>query len=83
MIAFSDGLIHAGTRNGKELDLPEELKPLLGGNLLPQQIADALLDKAMEVDEGRPVDDISVVVVSVIKKTGDDVRRMSVRLPLK
>jgi hypothetical protein len=56
---------------------------MFGDNLLPQQIADALMEKAMDVDEGRPIDDISVVVVSVLPKTGDDIRRMSVRLPLR
>jgi serine/threonine protein phosphatase PrpC len=48
----------------------------------PQEIADSLLAHALQLDEGRPVDDISVVVVQVTSHTGDNVRRMTVRLPL-
>ena len=36
----------------------------------------------MHLDQNRPVDDISVVVLRVMQHTGDEVRRMSVRLPL-
>ena len=31
--------------------------------------------------EGRPVDDISIVVLKVVHRQGDEVRRMMVRLP--
>ncbi len=48
----------------------------------PQAIADALLAQAVALDEGRPSDDISVVVLKVLKHSGDEVRRMTVRLPI-
>jgi hypothetical protein len=48
----------------------------------PQAIADALLTEAVNLDEGRPSDDISVVVLKVLKRSGDNVRRMTVRLPI-
>jgi hypothetical protein len=48
----------------------------------PQAIADALLSEAVNLDEGRPADDISVVVLKVLKRAGDNVRRMTVRLPI-
>ena len=38
--------------------------------------------KAMRLDDNRPVDDISVVVLRVLPLRGDEVRRMSVRLPI-
>jgi hypothetical protein len=47
-----------------------------------QKIADNLLAEAVHLDEGRPVDDISVVVLKVSRRSGDDVRRMMVRLPI-
>jgi hypothetical protein len=34
------------------------------------------------LDDGRPVDDISVVVLKVLKRRGDNARRMMVRLPI-
>jgi hypothetical protein len=36
----------------------------------------------MALDDGRPSDDISVVVLQVLPKLGDLVRRMTVRLPV-
>ena len=49
--------------------------------LADQQLADSLLAHAVSLDDNRPADDISVVVLKVSPRTGDDVRRMSVRLP--
>lgn len=83
-LVFTDGLVHAGARQGQEMDLFGCLQDILGGGGIrsPQQIADSLLAHALELDDNRPIDDISVVVVSVLPHTGDDVRRMTVRLPL-
>jgi serine phosphatase RsbU (regulator of sigma subunit) len=82
-IAFSDGIMHAGERYGQSLDIIGCLRELFEEESpSPQMIADALLEHAMRLDHHRPVDDISVVVMSVIQHTGDEVRRMTVRLPL-
>jgi serine phosphatase RsbU (regulator of sigma subunit) len=82
-IAFSDGLVHAGERYGQSLDILTCLQSLLEEESpSPQLVADTLLEHAMRLDHQRPVDDISIVVMSVLKQTGDEVRRMSVRLPL-
>jgi len=48
----------------------------------PQKLADSLLAEAVSLDEDRPADDISVVVLKVSARLGDNVRRMSVRLPI-
>ena len=45
-------------------------------------LADALLEQAVRLDENRPADDISVLVLKVSPLSGDNVRRMAVRLPL-
>lgn len=83
-VAYTDGLVHAGERTGQHLDLCTCLDALLqDAQLSPQLIADSLLEQALKIDEGRPVDDISVVVVGVLPDIGDEVRRMLVRLPLK
>ena len=49
---------------------------------LPQQLADSLLTHAITLDDNRPADDMSVLVLKVASRTGDDVRRMNVRLPI-
>lgn len=82
-LVYTDGLVHAGERRGQSMDVSACLQELLqAGSPSPQLIVDSLLARAVELDEGRPVDDISVVAVSVLPHTGDEVRRMAVRLPL-
>ncbi len=83
VIFFTDGLVHAGKRIGRPMDVSTSLKALLEDqDPSPQSIADTLLAEAMALDEGRPVDDISVVVLKVSERRGDDIRRMTVRLPI-
>jgi hypothetical protein len=48
----------------------------------PQMLADGLLAQAVSLDEDRPADDISVLVLKVTARDGDNVRRMAVRLPI-
>lgn len=82
-VVYTDGLVHAGERTGEKLDVYACLQTLLDAEEPhPQTIADSLLSCAMHLDQNRPVDDISVVVLRVMQHTGDEVRRMSVRLPL-
>jgi len=82
-IAYTDGLVHAGARTGQSMDPFTLLEDLLDDESpSPQYVADALLERALRLDQHRPADDISVVVLSVIPHAGDDVRRMSVRIPL-
>jgi serine phosphatase RsbU (regulator of sigma subunit) len=82
-VIFSDGLILAGSRTGEQMDICTSLQAMLDMEKpSPQEIADSLLAHAVKLDRGRPVDDISIVVLSVLKRTGDDIRRMTVRLPL-
>lgn len=82
-VAFSDGLVHAGDRYGEKMDVVEILQTLLEEEEpSPDLIANSLLDHAMRLDQGRPTDDITVVVLRVLNHDGDRVRRMHVRLPL-
>jgi serine phosphatase RsbU (regulator of sigma subunit) len=48
----------------------------------PQSIADALLAHACRLDEGRPEDDISIVVLRSIERDHDGIRRMTIDLPV-
>ncbi len=83
VVLFTDGLIHAGSRSGESLDVKTFLEAHIEEELTePQIIADQLLSDAMQLDRGRPVDDISVVVIQVTSQNVDSVRRMTVQLPL-
>jgi len=48
----------------------------------PRVIADTLLADALALDNGRPRDDISVLVASVMPESNDGARRLDVHLPL-
>jgi len=83
IIMFTDGIVHAGDRYGKKLDIVTYLKSLiLDQNLTADEIADGLLSEALDLDKGRPSDDISIVVLKVNENIDNDIRRMKVCLPL-
>lgn len=82
-VAYSDGLVSAGSRQGQAIDVPTYLQAFLEDeDPSAQEIADSLLEDAIKLDQGRPTDDISVIVLRVSSRKGDLVRRMTVRLPL-
>jgi serine phosphatase RsbU (regulator of sigma subunit) len=79
---FTDGLLHAGDRTGRHLDLTAELRDLSATSPAEAQIwADTLLQRAVDLDEGRPTDDISILVAAILPKGTDTVRHMQVRVP--
>lgn len=82
LLAFTDGLTHAGERKGTPLAIRDALTKLIGGALPVDRWADELLRWAVDLDEGRPGDDISVLVLTVQPGTGDEVRQLWVRMPL-
>ena len=78
--------MHAGRRSGRGLDVPQLVAKLTEGEASgAQALADAILATAVACDQGRPGDDISVVVVTVSRATlnGDSVRRLSVSFPVR
>jgi serine phosphatase RsbU (regulator of sigma subunit) len=82
-VMYTDGIIHAGSRYGEKMDVVTSLQCLLEEQeASPQEIADSLLEQASKLDQKRPVDDTSIVVLRVVSRSGDGVRRMSIKLPL-
>lgn len=84
VVLFTDGLVHAGSRYGQPMDIKTCVEALIEGveDPSPEVIADSLLEHAIKLDQGRPADDVSVVVLRVTGPRGDMIRRMSVHLPL-
>jgi serine phosphatase RsbU (regulator of sigma subunit) len=83
IIIFTDGIIHAGERRGQPMNVGETIRSIIEDqDPPPQQLADSLLAHAISLDDNRPADDISVLVLKVSPRAGDDVRRMNVRLPI-
>jgi serine phosphatase RsbU (regulator of sigma subunit) len=83
VVLYTDGLVHAGERYGDGLDVCTLLESMLEEqDPSAQEIADTLLSQAIQLDQGRPNDDMSIVVLRVLHRDGDQIRRMNVRLPV-
>jgi serine phosphatase RsbU (regulator of sigma subunit) len=83
VVVFTDGLVHAGSYFGDSMDICTSVKvELEGENPSPNKIADSLINHALKLDRGMPRDDISIVVMRVINRGSDMIRRMSVQLPV-
>lgn len=83
IVIYTDGLTHAGKRRGMPMDIGATIRSVMEDqDPTPQVLADTLLAEAVSLDENRPADDISVVVLKVTARLGDHVRRMGVRLPI-
>jgi serine phosphatase RsbU (regulator of sigma subunit) len=83
VVIYTDGLVHAGKRRGMPMDVGATIQSLLDDqDPGPQTLADGLLSEAVSRDDNRPADDISVLVLKVTARAGDNVRRMAVRLPI-
>ena len=82
-VMFTDGFCEAGDRTGERMNVKASLESLMEDEKpSAQQIADSLLNEALRLDENRPCDDISVVVLRVTDQQRDSVRRMLVTLPV-
>jgi serine phosphatase RsbU (regulator of sigma subunit) len=83
VVVYTDGLIHAGDREGQPFDIISCIQDLSHGtDAAPSFWADHLLEKALLADDSRASDDITVLVAAIQKGSGDDVRRLSVQLTL-
>ncbi len=83
IVIYTDGLTHAGERRGNPMNVSEVIRSVMEDqDPSPQALADLLLAHAVRLDEDRPADDVSVLVLKVTSRTGDNVRRMTVRLPI-
>ena len=79
IIIYTDGLTHAGSRRGTPMDVADTIQSVLEEeNPSPQLLADTLLAQALRLDENQPVDDISVVVIKVTAREGDNVRAVCI-----
>lgn len=84
-VAFTDGVLHAGERQGRQLDplaIVQDLARRPPGTA--QAVADGLLAAALAADDGRPGDDVTVAVVQVTPRPASEeleVRRMTVSFP--
>lgn len=83
-VVYTDGLGRAGSWSSPLFDIPEAVRQLLSHEAAAaQQVADALLEQALALEDGRPRDDISVLVLHIRRRQVDnDVRHLLLRVPL-
>lgn len=84
VFAFTDGVWAAGVRIGATLDLPALLAVIdPKGENDAQHVADAILAETLRLDQGRPHDDATVLVVNLLAQPHPEtVRRMFIRFPI-
>lgn len=83
VVIYTDGIHNAGDRYGEVFDICTLLSALLEEESpTAQEIADTVLNQAIRLDQNRPNDDMSVMVLRVTPEEIDQIRRMSVRLPV-
>lgn len=83
IVFFTDGIRFAGDRSGQTLDICTLLQALLEDeNPSAQTMADTILAHAIRLDNNRPNDDMSVVVLRSVSAETDQIRRLSVCLPV-
>jgi serine phosphatase RsbU (regulator of sigma subunit) len=83
VVIFTDGLTSAGERKGQPLNVPELVRELIRRQLAAPELAQALLQQALQADDQRPADDISILVLAVSAlDRSDDTRWLTVSMPL-
>ncbi len=83
VVIFTDGLTSAGERKGQPLNVLRLVQDLIGQQLDAHDLAQALLHHALQADDQRPADDISILVLTIRGVDhGDDVRWLTVSMPL-
>jgi serine phosphatase RsbU (regulator of sigma subunit) len=83
IVVISDGVLDAGHRHGSQIDLLATVNALITQPPDAQRIAEGVLARAVELDQGRPDDDTSVIVLTSRPEDADDeVRRLRVSFPV-
>ncbi|MDF1515386.1 MAG: PP2C family protein-serine/threonine phosphatase [Anaerolineae bacterium] len=81
-VACTDGITHAGSRGQSVFDVARVIETIWQEQPSAQAIADRLLEEALLLDNGRPSDDTSVVVLHVQSGVETGPRRMTVDIPI-
>jgi len=84
VIVFTDGVLSAGERTGESLDVQQLICDFLDeGACSAQDLADHILEAVLRIDQGRPADDSSVLVVAITEGAlASQVRTLSIRFPI-
>lgn len=84
LVVFTDGVWSAGSVAGQAIDIPGILTRIDPEGATPAPvIADAILSEALRLDQGRPRDDATVLVLKLVElPIVDGIRRLNMRFPI-
>ena len=83
IVVFTDGIFYAGDRIGEKFDICGTIQNILEEeNPSAQLLADTILNLALRLDQNRPNDDMSVVVLRVSPGEPGIIRKMTLTLPV-
>ncbi len=84
LVVVTDGVWSAGAVSGNAIDLPGLLQTLdADGATSAEILAHAILAEALRLDQGRPRDDATVLVLKLTAQPmPDDIRHLSMRFPI-
>jgi serine phosphatase RsbU (regulator of sigma subunit) len=81
IIMFSDGVYNAGRKDPSIPNICTTIEALIEEQEpSAQDIADFILNRAIRLDDGRPKDDMSVIVMRVSPHSSDRIRRMNLTM---
>ena len=83
IIMYTDGIRDAGDHSGQSLDICTLVQAILEDqDPSAQELADTILSQSIRLDNNRPNDDMSVVVLRTNATESDQIRRMTFLLPV-
>jgi serine phosphatase RsbU (regulator of sigma subunit) len=83
VVVFSDGVYYAGQQAQQSMEICTTLEAFVEEQEpTAKEIAEFLLNRAIRLDNDRPQDDMSVIVLQTSSRPTDTIRRMSISLPL-
>jgi serine phosphatase RsbU (regulator of sigma subunit) len=83
VIAFSDGVYLAGREDIQSDEICVTIEALFEEQEpTASEVAEFLLSRAIRLDQGRPKDDMSVIVLLVSPESKDKIRRMNISISL-
>lgn len=83
IVTISDGMFNAGDPEMNETNIITVIEAMIEDQEpSAKEMADTLLSRAIRLDNGRPKDDFSVVVMLVSPQSSDHIRRISATMDL-
>jgi serine phosphatase RsbU (regulator of sigma subunit) len=92
VVTYSDGLMEAGKRDGRPIDLPSlvsRYRDMAAGAPSARGLADFLLSEALQRDANRPADDMTAMVLAILPadepaadRINPQIRRMELDIPI-